>query len=276
MPWIPRGLRNGIVTSPYPRKPDGYDAGFRGSIDVHPAGDSATVETALRHCPTDAITVESGVVRLDRGKCVLCGRCAELSPWVFAFSPNFATSDLRRTGLIVPQIEESDQNLSLLRETLARRVRTLRRSIHIRHVDAGSDGSDEWEVAALTNPIYDVQRLGIYFTASPRHADVLLVTGVGTSGMVQPLQQTFDSMPGPNVVIAAGVEAISGGLIGEGYASTGGVDSTLQVDVFVPGSPASPFGLLHGLLTAINLLPQPTNTVKSHGDRGSQIEGNST
>jgi len=134
-------------------------------------------------------------------------------------------------------------------------VKTLRRSIHVRHVDAGSDGSDEWEIAALTNPVYDVQRLGIYFTASPRHADVLLVTGVVTSGMMPSLLHTFDVMPNPKVVIAAGVEAISGGMIGEGYASRGGVAGALPVDVFVPGSPASPFGLLHGILTAVNRLP---------------------
>ena len=73
----------------------------------------------------------------------------------------------------------------------------LRRSIHVRHVDAGSDGSEEWEVAALTNPVYDVQRLGIYFTASPKHADVLLVTGAGAAGMLEPLRQTTRSCPSP-------------------------------------------------------------------------------
>jgi Ni,Fe-hydrogenase III small subunit len=122
-------------------------------------------------------------------------------------------------------------------------------------VDAGSDGSDEWEIAALTNPVYDVQRLGIFFTASPRHADVLLVTGVVSSGMMQPLLHTYDVMPDPKIVIAAGAEAMSGGLIGEGYASRGGVGETLPVDVFVPGSPATPFGLLQGILVAINRLP---------------------
>jgi Ni,Fe-hydrogenase III small subunit/ferredoxin len=278
MPWIPRGLRNGVVTTSYPHKPDGYDAGFRGSIDVHPASDSATVEAALRLCPTGAITVENEAVRLDRGKCVLCGRCTELSPWVFTFSPNVATSELRRKGLVVPVLEESEDGLELLRDTLARRVKSLRRSIHVRHVDAGSDGADEWEVAALTGPIYDVQRLGIYFTASPRHADVLLVTGVGSSGMIQPLQRTFEAMPSPKVVIAAGVDASSGGLVGEGYASLGGVHSILEVDVYVPGSPATPFGLLHGILMAVNLLPRSGETAKrsAPGANRDQTEGSST
>jgi Ni,Fe-hydrogenase III small subunit len=149
-----------------------------------------------------------------------------------------------------------------MRRQLAERTRALRRSIHIRHVDAGSDGTEEWEIAALTNPIYDVQRLGIFFTASPRHADVLLVTGVGSAGMLGPLRQTFEAMPDPKVVIAAGVDAIGGGLIGEGYAARGGVAGAVPVDVFIPGSPPSPFGLLHGILLGLGLL-------KATGDRRS-------
>ncbi len=255
MPWIPRGLRNGIVTSPYPRRSDRYDAAFKGTIDIRDVEQSQTVSTAAEHCPTQAITFVDGAPQLDRGKCILCGRCAEIAPDVFVISSSFETSAIRRRDLCIPDLEESDDNLRLVRDGLTRRVRSLHRSIHIRHVDAGSDGSDEWEIAALTNPVYDVQRLGIYFTASPRHADILLVTGVVTSGMMQPLLHTFDVMPDPKVVIVAGVEAISGGLIGEGYASRGGVAGTLPVDVFVPGSPASPFSLLHGILTALNRLP---------------------
>ena len=132
-----------------------------------------------------------------------------------------------------------------------RRVRRLRRSVHIRHVDAGSDGSDEWEVQALLNPVYDVHRLGIFFTASPRHADILLVTGIGATGMAAPLRRTREAMPDPVVVIAAGADAISGGLIGRGYAADAGVGAIVDVDVWVPGAPASPFSLLHAILLAL-------------------------
>jgi ferredoxin len=197
MPWIPRGLRNGIVTSPYPRRSDRYDAAFKGTIDIRDVEQSQTVSTAAEHCPTQAITFVDGAPQLDRGKCILCGRCAEIAPDVFVISSSFETSAIRRRDLRIPDLEESDDNLRLVRDGLTRRVRSLRRSIHIRHVDAGSDGSDEWEIAALTNPVYDVQRLGIYFTASPRHADILLVTGVVTSGMMQPLLHTFDVIPNP-------------------------------------------------------------------------------
>jgi Ni,Fe-hydrogenase III small subunit/ferredoxin len=258
MPWIPRGLRNGIVTTGYPRKPDGYGASFRGIIDVNPERAGQVTDEVLDACPTRAIAVDDGSIRLDRGKCILCGQCVRLAPQVFRFSETFATSKLSRNALIVPSLEENSANTDILREALARRVRSLRRSIHVRHVDAGSDGSDEWEVAALTNPVYDVQRLGIYFTASPRHADVLLVTGVGTLGMAESLQHTYDVMPEPKVVVAAGAEAISGGLNADGYVTRDGIGSLLDVDVYVPGSPATPFGLLHGILMAVNLLPDPT------------------
>jgi Ni,Fe-hydrogenase III small subunit len=151
-------------------------------------------------------------------------------------------------------MQESDAAIAAVQSELAARVKSLRRSVHIRHVDAGSDGSDEWEIAALTNPVYDVQRLGIYFTASPRHADVLLVSGLGALGMIGPLQHTYEVMPHPKVVIAAGVDAISGGLLHSSYATIAGISSSVPVDVFVPGSPPSPFGLLHGILMAVNLL----------------------
>lgn len=265
MPWIARGLRDGIVTTTYPRRADGYGADFRGAMVIRDGEPTATAVSACDQCPTNAISLINGALGLDRGKCILCGRCAEIAPDTFAFSSSFAASAVRRRDLRIPDIEESDENLRLVRDSLARRVKTLRRSIHVRHVDAGSDGSDEWEIAALTNPVYDVQRLGIYFTASPRDADVLLVTGVVTSGMMQSLLHTFDVMPNPKVVIAAGVEAISGGLIGEGYASRGGVAGTIPVDVFVPGSPASPFGLLHGILTAVNRLPASDGAVRDAG-----------
>jgi Ni,Fe-hydrogenase III small subunit len=157
-----------------------------------------------------------------------------------------------RKGLVVP-IEDEDA-LQAVRSELAQRVGFLRRSIHIRHVDAGSDGSEEWEVAALTNPVYDVQRLGIYFTASPRHADLLLVTGVGTAGMAGPLLRTYDAMPHPKVVLAAGTDAVSGGLLHPSYAGADGIETVVPVDVFVPGSPPSPFSLLHGILVGIGLL----------------------
>jgi Ni,Fe-hydrogenase III small subunit/ferredoxin len=270
MAWVLRGLRDGFVTTPYPRRPDGYDPNYRGALELasHPVGSDGTRPGGLDEvsltalCPTGAIESATGIdgqrgLRLDRGRCILCGRCVDADPTRFAFTPTVETAAVGRAGLVVPPDVEDDDALDRLRRQLHRRVKALRRSIHIRHVDAGSDGAEEWEVNALLNPIYDVQRLGIYFTATPRHADVLLATGVGTAGMAGPLQRTYEAMPEPKVVVAAGADATSGGLVHPSYTAGPGIASIVPVDVWVPGSPPSPFSLLHGILLGIGLLPGP-------------------
>ena len=268
MPWLTRGLRHGVVTTPYPRGDDGYGATFHGEVDVRPGELNAEqLERAMSVCPTSAIGSRNGTATLDRGSCILCGRCVAALPEAFAFSANVETSTTARSTLVVPVTDEATAEREALRRELAARVTALRRSIHVRHVDAGSDGSDEWEVAALVNPIYDVQRLGVFFTASPRHADVLLVTGLGATGMSRPVRRTWEAMPFPKVVVAAGVEAIGGGLVGAGYASNGGVSEFVPVDVFVPGSPATPFALLHGLLLAVGALDRARHPLDSRGTR---------
>ncbi|AGP66666.1 NADH ubiquinone oxidoreductase, 20 kDa subunit [Mycobacterium intracellulare subsp. yongonense 05-1390] len=162
---------------------------------------------------------------------------------------------MSRETLVVKDVDGSDEALVELRVALAKRVRRLRRSVHLRHIDTGSDGSDEWEIQALTNPVYDLHRLGIFFTASPRHADILLVTGIGAAGMIEPLRRTFEAMPAPTVVIAVGTDAVSGGLIGGGYTGGVGISDVVPVDVWIPGAPASPFSILHGILLALGRAP---------------------
>lgn len=261
MPWVPRGLRDGIVTTRYPRRPDGYGRNYRAAIDVIAApastNGSAPHDRAIeRLCPTGAITVDAGNVRVDRGSCILCGRCVAERPDLFAFNPDIEVAALERATLVVPSrdAEVDDDAVEQARAELAGRVRALRRSVHVRHVDAGSDGAEEWEIAALGNPVYDIQRLGVFFTASPRHADLLLVTGAGTVGMAGPLRRTWEAMPAPKIVIAAGTDAVTGGLIHPSYPTGGGVGALLQVDVWVPGSPPSPFSLLHAILVGVGLL----------------------
>ncbi len=258
--WVLRGLRNGVVTTRWPKRPDGYADGWRGPATVH--GPHPGDTTGLGElCPTGAISVTgdgpAGTVRLDQGRCILCGRCTEVRPDVFAWSAGATgpgAAALARDGLIVPEAPETDAAIEAVRARLRERTGALRRSVHVRHVDSGSDGSEEWEVLALLGPVYDVHRLGIFFTASPRHADVLLVTGAGAAGMAGPLRTTYDGMPEPKIVIAAGTEAVSGGLLGRSGATMGGVSATLPVDVWVPGSPPSPFGILSALLIAVGRL----------------------
>ena len=178
-------------------------------------------------------------------------------PDLFAWSAGStgaAAAALTRSALIVPQPAETDEAVEAARARLRERTTALRRSVHVRHVDAGSDGSEEWEIQALLGPVYDIHRLGVFFTASPRHADVLLVTGAGARGMAEPLRATHDAMPDPKVVIAAGTDAVSGGLLSQSEATTAGVAATVPVDVWLPGSPPSPFGIIKALLIAVGKL----------------------
>jgi Ni,Fe-hydrogenase III small subunit len=145
------------------------------------------------------------------------------------------------------------------RRPLAAQARTLGRSIHVRHIDCGSDGSEEWEIQALWNPYYDIQRLGFFLTAAPRHADVLLVTGPVTVPMREPLERTWEVMPAPKVLVAVGDEACARGLCKADELSAGGVAAVLDVDVYVPGAPPPPISILEGLLLAVGL-PVPERT----------------
>jgi Ni,Fe-hydrogenase III small subunit/ferredoxin len=244
--WILRGLTRGIVTTKYPSVPEPPVPGFRSAIDVL-SGDDAPPELETL-CPTGAIAVTDGRVSVDRGRCILCGICVRRAPDRFAFVPDPETAVRRRRSMTVggrpPSLDE-------LRPALAERTAALRRSVHIRHVDTGSDGSEEWEIHALQNPYYDIHRLGIYFTLAPRHADILLVTGGVSTPMREPLLRAWDAMPEPRAVVAAGTEACSGAL-GEGD----GVDAVLPVDVYVPGSPPTPIMLLHGILLAMGVVSE--------------------
>ena len=130
----------------------------------------------------------------------------------------------------------------------------LGRSLAIREVDAGSCNGCELEIVALNNPVHDIERFGIHFVASPRHADLLLVTGPVTRNMELALQKTYAATPDPKMVVAVGACGISGGIFGVNYASRGGVDAVIPVDVYIPGCPPRPEALLHGLLLAVGRL----------------------
>ncbi|MGH3156262.1 MAG: hypothetical protein ACRDNF_06775 [Streptosporangiaceae bacterium] len=263
--WPLRGLRDGVVTTKWPRRIDEYADTWRGPVTVRDGVTAPPGSAAL--CPTGAIDVTelvspeshptAGQVRVDQGKCILCGRCVAEQPEVFAWSVGATgpeTAGLTRRALVVPRLPETDREIAAVRGRLAERTAALRRSVHVRHVDAGSDGSEEWEIQALLGPVYDVHRLGIFFTASPRHADVLLVTGAGSVGMAGALRIAYDGMPDPKVVIATGTDAVSGGLIGGSEMVSGGVGGGVPVDVWLPGSPPSPFGILNALLMATGKL----------------------
>jgi len=143
-------------------------------------------------------------------------------------------------------------------------LRTLGRALTIRHVDAGSCNGCELEIQALTNPYYNLEGIGIRFVASPRHADMLLVTGPVSKHMAIALKRTYDATPEPKLVVAVGDCGCTGGIFGKSYASLGGVAGVIPVDVAIPGCPPSPRALLQGILASITAHAPP---VAATGDR---------
>jgi Ni,Fe-hydrogenase III small subunit len=148
-----------------------------------------------------------------------------------------------------------NQHTADLELSLQARIKeVLGNSLHIRHVDAGSCNGCDFEMMALCNPVYDVQRFGIDFVASPRHADMLLVTGGGTRHLEVALEKTYAAAAAPKMVVAIGACACGGGVVGQSYANIGGIDRIVPVVVYVPGCPPRPSAILAGILLALDKL----------------------
>jgi len=148
---------------------------------------------------------------------------------------------------------QADEALRMVAQRLKQEILGLfAGSLAIRHVDAGSCNGCELEIHMLNNPYYNIEALGIKLVASPRHADLLLVTGPVARNMEMALQRTYDAMPAPKLVVAVGDCGCSGGMFGESYASRGRVSNVIAVDVAVPGCPPTPTALMQGILTAIS------------------------
>lgn len=159
---------------------------------------------------------------------------------------------IHRTGLVTEPPPAGDELLRVRSALQERILEVLGRALCIREVDAGSCNGCELEIHALNNPIYNLEALGIRFVASPRHADLLLVTGPVARNMELALKRTYDATPEPKLVVAVGDCGCTGGIFGENYASAGKVGNVIPVDVAVPGCPPSPARILAGILTAIS------------------------
>jgi Ni,Fe-hydrogenase III small subunit len=167
-----------------------------------------------------------------------------------------------RSGIRTETPPKSSDALHVEAEHIQRRVLDiLGRALTIREVDAGSCNGCELEINALSNPYYNLEGLGIKFVASPRHADMLLVTGPVSRNMEQALRHTFDATPSPKLVLAVGDCGCDGGVFGESYASCGRVSNIIAVDVVVPGCPPAPIEILRGILTAVRRI-EPARTDK--------------
>src|SRR6476660_3669196 len=154
-------------------------------------------------------------------------------------------------GIVSEPPPQSDEDLRI-RDTLQAHIRSVvGRALCIRHIDAGSCNGCELEIHALNNPLYNLEGLGIRFVASPRHADLLLVTGPVSKHMEAALLRTYEATPAPKLVVALGDCGCTGGVFGESYASRGRVSNVIPVDVAVPGCPPTPTRILQGILTAL-------------------------
>jgi len=157
-----------------------------------------------------------------------------------------------KTGLVSEAPPAPDEALREIADRLGETVlKHLGRALAIRHVDAGSCNGCELEIHAANSPYYNLERLGIKFVASPRHADLLLVTGPVSRNMEEALRRTYDATPEPKLVVAIGDCGCTGGIFGESYASCGRVANVIPVDVAVPGCPPTPIAIMQGILTAI-------------------------
>ncbi|MGA2185446.1 MAG: NADH-quinone oxidoreductase subunit NuoB [Bryobacteraceae bacterium] len=272
---LQKTFRVGMATADYPRIAPRVAERFRGRPefdfetwrDARPAADA---------CPTGAIAVcdrdDVRQVRVDYGRCIFCGECAEASAdGAVCMTREFelAATDRHELVLTAEYTLHPDGSHAGMRATtrgasaedagkgIAAAIQNLLgRSLAIRQVDAGSCNGCEQEIVALNNPIHDIERFGIHFVASPRHADMLLVTGPVTRNMELALRKTYAATPDPKAVVAVGACGISGGIFGTNYASLGGVDAVIPVDVYIPGCPPRPEALLHGILLALGRLRQ--------------------
>ena len=272
-----KSLATGIVTTDYPLAPAEVSSQARGRPEIDFAN-WRDARPAVAACPTGALACADGggtrAVTLDLGKCTFCGLCAEADTAIrmtnvrelatrrradlvttaaYELSPGGAQEKL--SGPQPSSVEPEPPSLDAVGAELKARVNeVLGRSLHIREVDAGSCNGCELEIVGLNSPVYDVERFGIHFVASPRHADMLLVTGPVSRNMELALRKTYDATPEPRLVVAVGACGCSGGIFGQNYASLGGVDKVIPVDVYIPGCPPNPHALLHGILLAVGRL----------------------
>jgi Ni,Fe-hydrogenase III small subunit/Pyruvate/2-oxoacid:ferredoxin oxidoreductase delta subunit len=257
--WTFFGLQKGKATTPWPRR--GQAAGQEGVLGMprfEPRLCRDGCDECAAVCPTGAIQVrpdQGGTARLevDYGKCVACQLCVEACPAGAAtasYDWAFGTRD--RSELVL-----SEDNIRIAGRDVEPESRAgFRRSLHIRHVDAGSCNGCESELQALNNPFYNLHRLGIFFTPSPRFADLLLVTGPVTYAMREPLRRAYEAMPEPRWVMAAGTCAVSGGVAGDGYACGRGLEGVLPVDLYLPGCPPNPAALIEAFMMFLDRAPR--------------------
>jgi len=227
-----------------------------------------TCGACIESCPTDAITIveetnaktnvertSSSRLELDLGSCITCGLCTDLCPTgTIVNNRTTRTARTHRNDLLISNASEQTGSQPQTPPQTKQQSNTasiFKRSIAVRVVSTGCTACD-LEIGAASNPIFDMERFGIHVVASPRFADVLLVTGPVPKAMHDPLKSCYEAMAEPRLVVAVGTCAISGGVHRDGYSRSNGVSDVIPVSVYIPGCPPHPWSIIDGILTAMN------------------------
>jgi Ni,Fe-hydrogenase III small subunit/NAD-dependent dihydropyrimidine dehydrogenase PreA subunit len=219
----------------------------------------AIAQRLVEVCPMAAFGMEEyerhRSLTLSYGECIGCGKCIDAGEGAVVAAKRFNRCGVAKAQTVglwdidgraeipvrAPSEEESRAQIHSL----------LKRALNIRQLDAGSCNGCEAEIAALTNPYYDLDRFGIHFVASPKHADMLLVTGPVTRNMADAVKATYEAVPAPKLVLAVGACGCSGGIFAGSHAIVGAVDSVIPVDGYIPGCPPTPAMLVTGILEVL-------------------------
>jgi Ni,Fe-hydrogenase III small subunit/formate hydrogenlyase subunit 6/NADH:ubiquinone oxidoreductase subunit I len=217
-------------------------------------------ECILR-CPSGAIVknIECGKIGINYDECLFCALCSDVCPNGAAkMSTDFELAQkdralLRNNPIVITSRDIPDEDYNVLEDRLHNKIKSqFKRSLKIREIDAGSCNGCDYEINALNNPFNDIERLGISFVASPRHADMLLITGTATRNMELALVKTINATPQPRLIVAVGACACSGGIFRDSYSTRNGIDCIVPVDVYIPGCPPRPQAIIYGILKAID------------------------
>jgi Ni,Fe-hydrogenase III small subunit/formate hydrogenlyase subunit 6/NADH:ubiquinone oxidoreductase subunit I len=258
-------LRQGHRTIAYPAgDPPPLPDRFRGLpvLDASKCPDGC--KACSEACPTDAIGHDDQGLRLDMGRCLFCTDCLDACPAdAIHYTRDYRLAVRTRDDLIV----RSGRDLALARPLDPAMLRLFGRSLKLRQVCAGGDSAAEADLNVLGTVVFDLGRFGIQFVASPRHADGLVVTGPVTDNMKFALLETYKALPPPKLVIAVGVDAISGGIFRDHPEVHNGLEGLLPIDLYIPGNPPHPLTILDGFLRLLDRLqrkePRPGSETTS-------------
>lgn len=236
--WVLKGLKTGIVTTAYPDRDEGAPGVSPGLPSTGLRFDEEP-PIAVGRCPTEALIRDGQSLSVDYRRCVHCFRCVRGEEGSIQWQGGYEWA-ARLT-------DPGPGNLA--------RGKVFRKSLHIRVIDGGACGACLSEIEQLNKPYYNIHRLGFFLTPTPREADVLLVAGPVTDHLRMTLKKVYEAMPTPKEVVAVGACALSGGVFGPSFVSSGGVSDIIPVDVAIPGCPPPPLAIIHGLLAMVDRKP---------------------